>query len=221
MNYHLILTLVSASALPALALLGVFLRTGLLQGKTKTVVLILGLSLLLYTVFETFKEHSDGVAPLDILLGVVTTSLTLFVLSRFHHGHTHAKEEDGARGIAISEAFHSIVDGTVIGATYLVSPVIGGAATVGIMIHELPKILGTLAVFRSLGLSVRQTIMYGIFAQIGSPLAAVLVFMLGQNFSEEQFHALEIVSVSSLGAIVLWIIYLEYRHHKRHTSHKH
>ena len=67
--------------------------------------------------------------------------------------------------------------------------------------------------------------MYGILAQIGSPASAILVYILGSNIDHEQFHALEIASVSSLGAIVLWIIYLEIKfhlntptdHHKGHT----
>jgi zinc transporter ZupT len=104
--------------------------------------------------------------------------------------------------------------------TYLVSPLLGYAATVGIITHELPKIVGTLTVFRSLGLSMKRTIFYGFLAQIGSPVSAVLLYMLGKQFDDQQFQAVEIASVSSLAAIVLWIIYLEFRFHKKH-KHSH
>lgn len=221
MEHTLILTLLSASALPLLALLGILLRRNLFKGKLRIVALIGGFMLLLYTVTATFIEHGADLGLADIFVGTITAAITIFILSHFHHGHTHRQEEDGARGIAISEAFHSVIDGAVIGATYLISPVLGGAATLGIIIHELPKILGTLAIFRGLGLSIRQTIVYGIFAQIGSPLAAVFVFMLGKQFDHEQFQALEIASVSSLGAIVLWIMYLEFKHHRTHKGHSH
>lgn len=217
-DYPLLFTFLSASALPLLAILAILLRRNLFQGKIKIFILLIGLGLLLYTVVSTFMEGED-LGLKELFVGALTALFTLFILSRFNHGHTHAKEEGGAKGIVVSEAFHSLIDGAVIGATYLVNPVLGGAATLGIIIHELPKIVGTLAVFRGLGLSVQKTILYGIFAQIGSPIGAVFVFLLGKQFDHEQFHALEVASVSSLGAIILWIIYLEIKYHREHQIH--
>lgn len=213
-----ILMITSASALPLLAFLALLLRRNLFTGKTKVVFLTIGLSLLSFAVFDTFKEHGGDLSFVDGVVAIITSLTTLFILSRFNHNHSHASEVDGAKGIVISEAFHSLIDGAVIGATYLVNPLLGYAATVGIIIHELPKIIGTITVLRSLNLSTRKTITYGIFAQIGSPVAALFIFLLGKHIDHEQFHALEIASVSSLAAIVLWIIYLEIRFHTQHKT---
>jgi zinc transporter ZupT len=212
----LILTTLSALSLPILAVLALFLRRNIFQGPWKIFFLSLGLILLSYAVFDTFTETGEHIGISDILVGLITALITFFILSKFNHGHSHAKELDGAKGIIISEAFHSLIDGAVIGATYLVSPVLGYAATVGIIVHELPKIIGTLTVLRSLGLSIKKTIWYGMLAQGGSPVAALFIFILGKQINHEQFHALEIASVSSLAAIVLWIIYLEVRFHIHH-----
>ena len=220
MNTSFILMALSASSLPLLSFLALLLRRNIFQGTWKAIFLVLGLGLLLFAVFDTFREHGEALGLKDILVGGVTALITLFILSRFNHGHTHDKEISGAKGIVISEAFHSLIDGAVIGATYLISPVLGYAATLGIIIHELPKIVGTLTVLRGFGLSVKRTIFYGICAQIGSPASAILIYLLGKQVSDEQFHALEIASVSSLGMIVLWIIYLEIRFHTKH-SHNH
>jgi zinc and cadmium transporter len=216
-----LITFLSASALPLLALLGILLRRNLFQGKMKLGILVAGFLLLTYAVFSAFVEHGEELGLSDVFVGGITALITLFILSRFSHGHHHAKEEGGAWGIVISEAFHSLIDGAVIGATFLVNPLLGGAATLGILIHEFPKIIGTLAIFRGLGLSIRQTVLYGILAQIGSPVAAVFVFMLGKQFDAEKLHALEIASISSLGAIVLWIIFLEVKYHKKHDHQDH
>jgi zinc transporter ZupT len=228
MNTSFILMLLSASVLPLLALLALVLRRNLFTGKLKLLFLGIGLVLLAFAVADTFHEHGEEFGVFDIISGGVAALITLFILSRFTHKHAHNLEDAGAKGIVISEAFHSLIDGAVIGATYLVSPLLGYAATLGIVTHELPKIVGTLTLFRSLGMSVKKTILYGIAAQIGSPAAALLVYTLGTKISHEQFHLLEIASVSSLGAIVLWIVYLEIRFHavhdaKNHTSdaHKH
>lgn len=216
MNTSFILMAISSSALPALAVCALFLRRNLFKGKWKIIFLLLGLSLLSFAVFDTLREHGKDLGIIDLIVGVVTALMTLFILSRFSHGHSHATELEGAKGIVISEAFHSLIDGAVIGATYLVNPLLGYAATLGILTHELPKIIGTVTLFRSLGLSIKKTIAYGIAAQIGSPVSAILIYMLGKKINHEQFQALEIASISSLAAIVLWIVYLEIRFHVKH-----
>ncbi|MCF7843339.1 hypothetical protein K9M47_00395 [Candidatus Gracilibacteria bacterium] len=218
MSTSFILMALSASTLPLLAFLALILRGNVSKGNWKLLFLSIGLLLLCFVVFDTFTENKNGLSWVDIVTALVTAYITLYILSHFSHTHTHDKEVGGAKGIMISEAFHSLIDGAVIGATYLVSPLLGYAATIGIIIHELPKIIGTLAIFRGLGLSVRKTILYGTLAQIGSPVAAILVYILGSNFSPEQFQLLEIASVSSLGAIVLWIIYLEIKFHLKHKD---
>lgn len=221
MNTSFILMLVSASTLPLLAFLALLLRRNLFKGNLKIASLVLGLSLLCFVVFDTFRERGGDLSLLDVIVAVVTAYITLYILSHFQHTHSHEAEVGGVKGIVISEAFHSLIDGAVIGATYLISPLLGYAATFGIIVHEFPKILGTLTIFRSMGLTMRKTIMYGILAQIGSPASAVLVYILGSKINHEQFHALEIASVSSLGAIVLWIIYLEIKFHVKHSNHTH
>ncbi len=223
-NTSFFLMILSASALPLLAFLALILRRNLFQGKLKIVLLCIGVGLLTITVVDTIKEHSGVLTWKDGLASLGAGLLTLFILSRFSHGHKHDIEEGGAKGIIVSEAFHSLLDGAVIGATYLVNPILGYAATIGILAHELPKIIGTLTIFRSIGLSIKKTILYGIAAQIGSPIAATLIYILGKQFNDAQFQALEIASISSLSAIVLWIIYLEITFHKKHphsTNHTH
>ncbi len=221
MTTNFILVALSASALPLLAFLALLLRRNLFKGPLKLVFLVLGLGLLIVAVVDTLHEHSGHITIIDVIVGAITALTTLFILSKFSHNHHHATELEGAKGIVISEAFHSLIDGTVIGMTYLISPLLGYAATLGIITHELPKIVGTITVLRSLGLTIRKTILYGVLAQIGSPASAILVYLLGKQFNDEQFQAVEIASVSSLAAIVLWIIYLEIRFHRKHDGHGH
>jgi len=216
MNLSFILMVASASTLPLLAFLALLLRRNIFKGIWKVATLSIGLVLLGIVVVDTFRENVNDITLGTILVGIITAVITVFILSRFNHNHTHSKELAGAKGIVVSEAFHSLIDGAVIGATYLVSPLLGYAATLGIITHELPKIFGTLAVLRSLGLSTRKTVIYGICAQIGSPVSAMFVYILGRQFNHEQFHTLEIASISSLGAIILWIIYLEIKFHREH-----
>jgi zinc and cadmium transporter len=221
MTLQFIIMLLSASILPLLALLALLLRRNLFKGPWKVFFLTIGLVLLCIVIIDTFHEHLEEISLADGIFGIIAAIITVFILAKFNHNHHHAQELEGAKGIVISEAFHSLIDGAVIGATYLVNPLLGYAATIGIITHELPKILGTLTVFRSLGLSVKKTLIYGVSAQIGSPVAALFVYMLGKQFDHEQLRGLEIASVSSLGVIILWIIYLEIKFHRDHGGHAH
>jgi zinc transporter ZupT len=221
MNSSFILMVVSASALPSLALLALLLRRNIFQRKTKALLTVLGFILFMITIGDTISEHRGELTWKDVLIGSLTALLTVYILARYSHHHKHDNHEGGAKAIVISEAFHSLLDGAVIGATYVVSPLLGYAATIGIVTHELPKIIGTITFLRGLGLSTKRTIIYGIFAQIGSPVAALLVYLLGKEFNESEFRFFEIASVSSLGAIVLWIMYLEVRFHYDHKDHNH
>lgn len=216
MNTTFILLIVSASALPALAIVGVFLRQGFFKGVWRYVFMALGLLLLLASVLSTFFEHRDDFGIKELVVTIAVSGITWILLSRYKHKHHHAIVEGGEKGIVISEAFHSLFDGAAIGAAFLFSPIAGWTAMAGIITHELPKIAGTLALFRSLGLSIKNTVYYGFLAQIGSPVAAILVYMLGKQFPQEKFHTFEIAALASLGTIVIKIVWEEIHYHAQH-----
>ncbi len=51
---------------------------------------------------------------MDIITAFITAYITLYILSHFGHAHTHDKKLGGAKGIMISEAFHSLIDGVTL-----------------------------------------------------------------------------------------------------------
>jgi zinc and cadmium transporter len=216
----LLLATLSAFILPLLALLAILLRRELVSGKAKVILLGVGIILLGYAVLSDVLHHRNDLGLRELIISLIVGVITFFILASFNKHHKHNKEGGGVKGIVLSEAFHSLIDGAVIGATYLVNPVLGGAATLGIVVHEFPKILGTLALLRGLNLSIKKTIVYGMLAQSGAPVAALFIFILGKEVNPEQFHTLEIASLSSLATIILWILYLEITYHKKH-SHGH
>lgn len=217
----LILAFISAFTLPLLAVTAVLLRKEFVQGKGKILLIIVGLLLLIYAVTDSLMEHRQEFGIRELTVSLIVGGITLFILATFNRHHHHAAKDGGVKGIILSEAFHSLIDGAVIGATYLVNPVLGGAATIGIIVHEFPKIVGTLALLRGLDLSIKKTIFYGMLAQAGAPIAALFIFLLGKEVDHEQFHLLEVASLVSLATIILWIIYLEIRYHSKNKGHSH
>ncbi len=217
----ILLTFISALVLPLLAVTAILLRKELVSGKAKLLMLGVGILLLSYAVISDIAHHGEDIGTRELVTSLLVGGITLFILASFNRYHKHSPTEGGVKGIVVSEAFHSLIDGAMIGATYLVNPVLGGAATIGIVVHEFPKILGTLALFRGLNLSIKKTILYGALAQGGAPIAALFVYLLGKEINPEQFHTLEVASLASLATIILWIIYLEIQHHLKHPHGKH
>ena len=213
--------LISSSALPLLAFLAIALRRKVVSGKLKMAVLLVSLLGLVYVVFQELSEHKGEFGTHDIYVGAIVSLLTFFLLSFGGHSHKHGAEESGIKGIIIAEAFHSLFDGLAIGVTFLVTPLLGATAALGILVHEIPKMIATIGLIRSLGVSMKKTILYGVMAQIGAPITAVTVYLLGIKL-ETEFKLADVAVIASLSTIVIYILFLEVRHHtKRKHYHGH
>ena len=79
MNTSFILMILSASALPLLAIVAVFLRRNFFKGVWKFIFLALGLILLSFAVFSAFKEHSESLSITDVLVGGITALITIYI----------------------------------------------------------------------------------------------------------------------------------------------
>ena len=85
------LMIISASALPLLAFLALLLRRNIFKGKFKIIFLGIGLALLSFAIYDTFKEHSEDLGFVDGVVALITAGVTLFILSHFNHNHTQQR----------------------------------------------------------------------------------------------------------------------------------
>ncbi len=218
---HFLLVLVSSLTLPFLAVLALALRQSVVTGRARLVVFFVAVLGIFYAIYQEIKVHGKEFGLTELFIALLVSSLTYLVLSRSHKHHTHGIDEAGIKGIVIAEAFHSLFDGLAIGVAFLATPLIGIGALAGIVVHELPKMIATLALIRSSGESLAKTIMYGMLSQAGVPVAAILIYVLGYRI-ETEFKAVDAAVLSSLATIVLYILYKEMRHHRGgHHNHKH
>jgi len=195
--------------LPLLAFLSVFLRRNIFKGKLKGTVLIFGLILLFYTLYHSLKEHAESVGVKEILISAIAALLTYFILAKFSHHHD---KENNVKGIAIGEFIHGLMDGAVIGIAYLASPILGYAAAVGILVHELPKIIGTIFIIRSMTKDIYETIKYSIISQLGVPLSATVIFATGISINDSFREGVELAAISTLCVILFRVVYYSYKH---------
>ena len=109
---------------------------------------------LLPEALEFFGEKQFSLATVYVTLGF----LGFFFLERFiywYHGHVHGYESKVDEKMTVKrfvylnilgDAIHNLLDGVVIGASFLIAVPTGIAATTAVIFHELPQEIGDFGV---------------------------------------------------------------------------
>lgn len=138
---------------------------------------------------EAFS-HAESTSETAVL--VLSGFVLFFVLERFlgwfHHHHDHNEHGEGSQPrrarsvrslIVIGDTLHNIIDGMVIGATFLVDPVLGLVVTAAIAAHEVPQEIGDFGVMLALGMRRRTVLLVNVISALATVIAAVAVYAMG------------------------------------------
>jgi len=138
---------------------------------------------------ESFEKFE---AKVEASLYVLTGIFLFFILEKFllwRHQHTleasHAIHPVGYMNL-FADGVHNFIDGTIIGASYLVSLPVGIATTLAVIFHEIPHELGNFFVLLYAGFTKTRALFFnfltGLFAILGT-LVALLVGSRVEHFS--------------------------------------
>src|SRR5690606_17424437 len=150
---------------------------------------------------EIIEEHG-GFSPIVSLL-VLCGIIGFFILEKFliwHHHHSIETPEDHRQhqhshtqslGVMnlIGDAFHNLLDGMIIAASFLISPVVGVSTTLAVILHEIPQEIGDFGVLIHSGFSVKKGLFFNFLTGSVAILGALLVIIIG-NQSESILHYL-------------------------------
>ena len=139
---------------------------------------------------QAFKELGPKLSTsLFIILGM----LIFFGLEkaiRWRHSHNISTLEHNVHPVAtlnvIGDGVHNLIDGLLIGATYMVSIPIGLTTTVAVILHEIPQEIGDFGVFVHAGLSVKKALLLNFASALTAVLGTILALTIGphlQSFS--------------------------------------
>jgi zinc and cadmium transporter len=131
---------------------------------------------------EAFEKFSNPtIASLLIIIGV----FLFFIIEKFIHWHHHGEDKDQVhihpvgKLVLFTDGFHNLIDGIIIGVSFLVSIPIGIATTVAVILHEIPQEIGDFAVLIHSGYDKKKAILLNFL----SALAAVVGFIIALIFS--------------------------------------
>jgi zinc and cadmium transporter len=128
-------------------------------------------------------EGSLGVNKTSIL--IIIGILLFFIIEKFIHWHHHGedKEEEHVHPVGklilFTDGFHNMIDGIIIGASFLVSIPVGIATTIAVILHEIPQEIGDFAVLIHAGYTKHRAILFNFISALASFLGLIIVFIFG------------------------------------------
>lgn len=132
------------------------------NGKTLTPSLMVLVGMLVFFTAEKLLRHRHG------------------VLHAQHHGEEPPARPDLAAINIFGDVLHNVIDGVLIGASYLADPTLGVSTTVAVALHEIPQEFGDFGVLVHSGMSPRKAVLYNLGASGGAVLGAVVVLLVGR-----------------------------------------
>ena len=118
---------------------------------------------ILHLLPEIFRSTTHPVASsLWVIAGIFSSFLIeKFLRWRQEHGlHPHDHIHPVGRIILISDGLHNLLDGTLIGASYMAGRSVGLATTFAVILHELPHEIGDFGVLLHSGYSRTKALLF-------------------------------------------------------------
>ncbi len=121
-----------------------------------------------------------------LLIGILL-SFILEKIINWRHCHIHPNTKDHIHPFAImnlfGDAVHNLIDGLIIGASYLAGFPIGIATTLAVILHEIPQEIGDFGVLLQGGFSKNKALFFNFLTALTAILGAIISLVLS-NYIE-------------------------------------
>lgn len=124
-----------------------------------------------------------------VFLFVILGFASFFILENFiHWHHHHAKEHPEIMPfsylILASDAVHNFIDGVVIAASFVVSFPLGVAASLAVLIHEIPQEIGDFGIMIYGGVKKSRALFLNFLSALVAVLGGLVGFFLSGKIGE-------------------------------------
>ena len=148
-------------------------------------------------------EAAENGFTLSVSVAVLLGIAFFFIIEKFIHWkhchkpdhieHKHRDGEDHVHHFAIMNLFgdgvHNMIDGLIIGVSYLVSIPVGIATTIAVFVHEIPQEVSDFGVLLHGGFSKKKALFFNFIISLGALVGVVVALLVG-SMAEELAHFL-------------------------------
>jgi zinc and cadmium transporter len=131
---------------------------------------------------EAFEKISN---PATVSILIITGILIFFVMEKFLHWHHHGEDKEEThihpvgKLILFTDGFHNLIDGIIIGTSFLVSIPLGLATTFAVILHEIPQEVGDFAVLIHSGYSKKRALYLNFISALTAVLGLIIAIIFG------------------------------------------
>ena len=131
---------------------------------------------------EAMNELSEVLAGILVTAGI----LIFFVLEQFLHWHHHGEDKGDSqihpvgKLVLFSDGIHNLIDGIIIGASFLVSIPLGLATTLAVILHEIPQEIGDFAVLLNSGYTKKRALWLNFLSALLSIVGVIIALVVGE-----------------------------------------
>ncbi len=196
--------MVTAYALGSVALVSIISLIGVvmlsLREKTlqKLLFLLVGLATgalfgdaLIHLIPEALAEGGGTAQTGTLIMGGILFFFLLEKIFLWRHRHVEDAEciesieshdhtpKSLAPLILVADFFHNLLDGVIIGASYLVSIPVGISTTIAVILHEIPQEIGDFGLFIHAGWSRGKALMWNFLSAFSAVIGVVISLSFG------------------------------------------
>lgn len=121
---------------------------------------------------------------------IVAGILIFFALEKFvrwRHCHVPDAEHEHVHPVVtmniVGNSVHNMIDGMLIGASYLVSVPIGVATTLAIIFHEIPQEIGNFSILVHGGLTVKKALLFNFITALTAAFGTIISLLIGSHIA--------------------------------------
>ncbi|MFA5778005.1 MAG: ZIP family metal transporter [Candidatus Paceibacterota bacterium] len=201
---------IGVSVVSIVSFVGVFLLALGEDEVKKYVKLFIGLAIgallgdaFIHLIPEVLEKFSNKtLASILIIAGIIV----FLIIEKFLHWHHHENDigenhiQPAGKLILFTDGFHNLIDGIIIGASFLISTPIGVATTLAVILHEIPQEIGDFAVLIHSGYTAKRALFFNFLSALAAILGVLLALIFG---SVAEIFTLWILPISAGGFIYI------------------
>ena len=181
---------VSVIIVSIISLLGVFTLSLKEQFLRKYIFIFISLAVgallgdaFIHLIPESLESASN---PAMVSILIIAGILIFFILEKFLHWHHHGEDKNElnihpvGQLVLFSDGLHNLIDGIIIGVSFIASIPLGIATTIAVILHEIPQEVGDFTVLLHAGYDKKRALWLNFLSALCAVFGVIIAFVLGE-----------------------------------------